>query len=298
MERRFKRALALAQVARQSWRQTMKRIFAIGLTFGALLTASTALAQPIQIPGDDGYTRLARWEAHLDDSIANAVRNRSINAFRAWRIQKDLDAIEVHVLQSHYEGGNGIDRSEFRLYASQLRDIGRQLGEQDWGARNIYGNGWSDTGDDRDMDRGDHSGPPAGNYYREGDYERSCHQGNVAAGTIFGALAGGLIGSAASHGNGGAVAGGVILGGLVGNTLARDVDCDDQRYAFNTYGEALNGEVGREYRWSHNSNYGTFTSTREYRDGGNVCRDFHTVTYRGGQRFDRDGTACREADGN
>src|SRR6185437_3793238 len=92
------------------------------------------------------------------------------------------------------------------------------------------GNGWSDTGDDRDMDRGDHSGPPAGNYYREGDYERSCHQGNVAAGTIFGALAGGLIGSAASHGNGGAVAGGVILGGLVGNTLARDVDCDDQRY--------------------------------------------------------------------
>ena len=280
----------------------MKRIFAIGLTLGAMLTTSTAFAEPIQIPGDDGYTRLARWEAHLDDSIAAAVRNRSMDAFRAWRVQKDLDVIEAHVLQSHYEGDNGIDRREFRLYAGQLRDIGRQIGEEDWGSRNVYGNGWYDSdnrGGDRGGDRyGPPPGPPPGNYYREGDYERSCHQGNVAAGTIFGALAGGLIGSAASHGNGGAVAGGVILGGLLGNTLSRDVDCDDQRYAFDTYGQALNGDVGREYRWNHNANYGTFTSTREYRDGGYVCRDFHTVTYRGGQRFDRDGTACREADGN
>lgn len=282
----------------------MKRLFGVALSFGAFLAASSALAQPIQIPGDEGYTRLARWEAHLDDSIAAGVRNRSLNGYQAWRVQKDLDAIEARVLQSYYEGGRGIDRGEFRRYAAQLRDIGRQVGEQDWGARNVYGNGWADAdyrdrgGDYRGGDRGDHYGPPQGNYYREGEYERSCHQGNVAAGTIFGALAGGAIGAAASHGNGGAVAGGVILGGLLGNTLARDVDCDDQRYAFNTYGEALNGEVGRDYRWSHNANYGTFTSTREYRDGGQVCRDFHTVTYRAGQRYDRDGTACRETDGN
>jgi len=284
----------------------MKRLFAVGLTFGALLAASSALAQPIQISGDEGYTRLVRWEAHLDDSIANGVRNRSLNGLQAWRLQKDLDAVEAHVLQSYYEGGHGIDRQEFRGYAVQLRDIGRRLGEQDWGSRNVYGNGWYDSdnrgGDNRVGDRGDRyvppQAPPSGNYYREGEYERSCRQGNVAAGTIFGAVAGGAIGAAASHGNAGAVAGGVILGGLLGNTLSRDVDCDDQRYAFDTYGQALNGEVGRDYRWNHNANYGTFTPTREYRDGGNVCRDFHTVTYRGGQRFDRDGTACRETDGN
>lgn len=282
----------------------MKRLFAIGLTLGAFLTASSALADPIQFPGDEGYSRLARWEAHLDDSIASAVRSRSMDGLRAWRVQKDLDAIEIRVLQSHYEGG-GIDRREFRLYAGQLSDIGRQIGEQDWGSRNIFGNGWYDR-DDRGADRGDRGGdaygpppgPPPGNYYHEGDYERSCRQGNAAAGTIFGAIAGGLIGSAASHGNGGAVAGGVILGGLIGNSLTRDVDCDDQRYAFDTYGQGLNGDVGREYRWNHNANYGTFTSNREYRDGRTVCRDFHTVTYRGGQRFERDGTACRETDGN
>jgi len=284
----------------------MKRLFAIGLTLGAFLTATSALAQPIQIAGDEGYTRLARWEAHLDDSIASGVRNHSLNGYQAWRVQKDLDTIEANVLQSYYEGGRGIDHREFSRYAMQLRDIGRQVGEQDWGSRNVYGNGWYDSdnrgGDDRVGDRGDHyvppQGPPPGNYYREGEYERSCRQGNVAAGTIFGAVAGGAIGAAASHGNGGAVAGGVILGGLLGNTLARDVDCDDQRYAFDTYGQGLNGDVGREYRWNHSANNGTFTPTREYRDGGTVCRDFHTVTYRAGQRYERNGTACRETDGN
>ena len=49
-------------------------------------------------------------------------------------------------------------------------------------------------------------------YYQQGRYEQDCHRGNAAAGTIFGALAGGLIGSAASHGNGGAVVGGAVTG--------------------------------------------------------------------------------------
>jgi surface antigen len=29
-----------------------------------------------------------------------------------------------------------------------------------------------------------------------------------------------------------------------------------------------------------------------------VCRDFRAVTYRNGQRFEREGTACRDSDGN
>ena len=52
-------------------------------------------------------------------------------------------------------------------------------------------------------------------YYEQGRYEADCHRGNTTAGTIFGALAGGLIGGAASHGNGGAVVGGVVLGGCL-----------------------------------------------------------------------------------
>lgn len=281
----------------------------LATVFGAaaLLLSTSALADPIMINDDEGYSRLARWEKHLDDRINDGVRSRTLNPRRAWQIQKDLDSIEARVLQSYYVSDNGIDRQTFRTYAGQLRDIGSQLGDQDWGARNVYGGGWyEDRGGSYGGDRGgSYAGgepppppPPSYNYYRSGDYERSCRSGNAAAGTVFGAIAGGLIGSAASHGNGGAVVGGVILGGLLGNALSRDIDCDDQRYAFDSYSLSLNGEIGRDYDWDHGGNRGTFTSTREYRDGGQVCRDFRAVTYRNGERFERQGTACREADGN
>lgn len=279
----------------------MRKLIPLALSAAALLTASTALADPIRLnDNDEGYSRLMRWEQHLDDKIADGVRRNSLSPRRAWAIQKKLDSVEAHVLQSYYESDNGIDSQTFRRYAGQLRDIGNQMGEGDWGANNVYSDEWRD---DRNSgwDRGDRDArnvPPPDNYYREGDYERSCRQGNAAAGTVFGAIAGGLIGGAASHGNGGAVVGGVILGGMLGNALSRDIDCDDQRYAFDAYGSSLNGEIGRDYDWRHGDNYGTFTSTREYHDGGQVCRDFRSLSYRNGQRYERSGTACRDYNGN
>jgi surface antigen len=294
----------------------MKTVISGLMLSATMLLGSSAMADPIQInDNDEGYSRLARWEQHLDDRIADGVRTNRLDGRRAWRLQKQLDSIEGHVLQSYYMAEGGIDYATFRLYAGQLRDLGNQLGDNNWGQQNVYGNGWFD-------DRGGNYGPPPppppgnygpppppqgnygppppppGNYYREGDYERSCQSGNRAAGTLFGAIAGGLIGGAASHGNGGAVAGGVILGGLLGNTLSSDISCEDHRYAFDAYDRSLNGDVGRDYRWEHGSNNGTFTTVREYRDGPDLCRDFRAVTYRDGQRFERSGTACRRADGN
>lgn len=142
-------------------------------------------------------------------------------------------------------------------------------------------------------------GPPA-NYYREGDYEQRCHGGNATTGTIFGALAGGLIGGAVSHGNGGAVVGGLILGGLLGNTIARDIPCEDHHYAFRAYSDGLNGSLDERYNWRNeqNGDYGAFRPTREYRRGDYTCRDFHEVSYRNGHKFERSGSACRWADGN
>ena len=141
--------------------------------------------------------------------------------------------------------------------------------------------------------------PPGGIYYEQGRYESECHRGNVAAGTIFGALAGGLIGGAASHGNGGAVVGGAILGGILGNTVSRDIDCDDQPYAFRVYADGLNGDLNRRYEWHNGRSYGYFTPMREYRRGGVVCRDFTETSYRvDGRSFTRTGTACRQTDGN
>ena len=150
---------------------------------------------------------------------------------------------------------------------------------------------------DRDSgppDRGYGPPPPPPAYYQQGRYEENCRRGNAAAGTIFGALAGGLIGGAASRGNGGAVVGGVVLGGLLGNVIGRDIDCEDQPVAYRVYDDSLNGDIGRPYEWRNRGNHGTFTSVREYRRGGAMCRDFTETSYRGGQSFTRTGTACRE----
>jgi surface antigen len=150
-------------------------------------------------------------------------------------------------------------------------------------------------------DRQDRSGDTrydqSAKYYRQGEYEQSCRRGNAVAGTVFGAAAGGLVGSAISHGNGGAVIGGAVLGGLLGNTVSKDIDCDDQPYAFNTYSEGLNGEVGRRYDWNHGESRGYFQPTRDYRRSGSQCRDFTETTYRGGRVFTLVGTACRASDG-
>ena len=144
----------------------------------------------------------------------------------------------------------------------------------------------------------DAGAPAPASYYEEGRYERDCHRGNAAAGTIFGALAGGLIGGAASRGNGGAVVGGAVLGGLLGNTVSREIDCEDQPYAFRVYADGLNGEIGRRYEWRHADAYGYFTPVREFRRGGLVCRAFTETSYRGRRSFTHEGTACRARDGH
>jgi surface antigen len=154
---------------------------------------------------------------------------------------------------------------------------------------------------DRDRDYGPPPPPPPPPaYYEQGRYEQNCHRGNQAAGTIFGALAGGLIGSAASRGNGGAVVGGAILGGLLGNTISRDIDCDDQPVAFRVYADGLNGDVGRRYEWRSriDDDYGYFTPVREFRRGSVTCRDWTETTYARGRTVTRSGTACRQNDGN
>ena len=140
--------------------------------------------------------------------------------------------------------------------------------------------------------------PPPGAVYQEGAYEDRCRQGNNVAGTLFGALAGGLIGGAASHGNGGAVVGGAILGGLLGNTVSRDIPCEDHPYAFRAYASGLNGEIGHRYEWRHGDNWGYFVPEREFYRGRQVCRTWtETTTTRSGTHS-RSGTACRFNDGN
>jgi surface antigen len=143
-------------------------------------------------------------------------------------------------------------------------------------------------------------GPPPqgdnGRYY----YGDDCRAQNAGAGTIVGAIAGGLIGSQFGHGGGRAAAtvGGVVLGGVVGNKIAGDMDCQDRQYAFRTYNQGLDGNIGQRYQWRDSrGHYGYFTPTREYRRHHRWCRDFEEGVWRGGRWVVQTGTACRFDDG-
>lgn len=155
---------------------------------------------------------------------------------------------------------------------------------------------------DRGYDRDDYNRPSdyrGGGYYYNADADPDCRRVGNAGGTIAGAVAGGLIGGAASHGNGVAIAGGAVLGGLVGNALTSDVECADRRYAYDSYYRGLNGDIGVRVDWRNDAygDYGYFTPVREYNRGGYRCRDYRTVTYRHGREIVREGSACRRTDG-
>ncbi|HWU26820.1 MAG TPA: hypothetical protein VN154_10500 [Rhizomicrobium sp.] len=274
-----------------------------------LFAATATFAEPANISDDEGYGRLSHWESHLEQRITSGVQQRWLNPYRAWQLQKQLGNVEVQSVQAYYQSENGIDHAAFHRFAEQLRAIGEQLGERGWDDEN-----WGRPGYGPDSGYGPPPGPgfgpgdgpqgynapppPNAGYYQPGGYEEQCHRSNTAAGTIFGALGGGLIGGAASHGNGAAIVGGVVLGGLVGNALSRDIDCDDHRYAFPVYDQAFNGEIGREYRWQHADHYGTIVAVREYDRGGRVCRDFHAVNHHEGRSVVREGTVCRGDEGH
>lgn len=138
----------------------------------------------------------------------------------------------------------------------------------------------------------------AGMYYSPGHYQSDCRRGKTTAGTIFGALTGGVLGSVASHGNAMATVGGAVVGGVLGNTIAHEIDCSDQPYALRTYSVALNGDIGRVYRWRHGDAYGHFIPTREFHRHGLTCRNFAEATYRRGEMWSHHGTACRARDGH
>lgn len=61
-------------------------------------------------------------------------------------------------------------------------------------------------------------------------YADACSGRRHDTGTILGAVGGGLIGSAITHGSAVGVVGGAVAGGFAGNAIARDIDCDRGRH--------------------------------------------------------------------
>ena len=63
----------------------------------------------------------------------------------------------------------------------------------------------------------------------------SCSGHRHNTGTVVGALGGGLIGNAITHGSAVGVVGGAVAGGLAGNAIARDSDCGRRSYRHRHY---------------------------------------------------------------
>ncbi len=126
----------------------------------------------------------------------------------------------------------------------------------------------------------------------------ACSGRDHTAGTVLGAAGGGILGGFASNGNGLGIIGGALLGGLAGNAISRDMDCDNQRAASRSFDQSFSGRVGERHEWRAGRDRGYVVTNREYRRGGQVCRDFTQVYYRRGREIDRNGTACRGRNGD
>ncbi|HEY8255694.1 MAG TPA: RcnB family protein [Rhizomicrobium sp.] len=137
--------------------------------------------------------------------------------------------------------------------------------------------------------------------YNDDLYYQQCRRSPDPAGILLGGLIGGLLGNAASHGGGGATAAGVILGGVAGAALTRNMDCEDRSYAYRSYYDGFNADRPGSYQWRNprNGHYGQFNIDSYYDDpNGFRCARFNQTSYIQDRPYPGRGAACRQPDGS
>jgi surface antigen len=122
------------------------------------------------------------------------------------------------------------------------------------------------------------------------------------AGTVVGAVAGGVIGNQFGGGGGRAAATivGAVVGGVVGHEIGKSLDQRDRELARQAEYDAWErGQSGRVHRWRNpdNGRYGEVIPEAPYKRGGLDCRDYVHKVYIGGRPQAMRGTACRNSDG-
>ena len=122
----------------------------------------------------------------------------------------------------------------------------------------------------------------------------------TAIGGLGGAAFGGLIAAAAGGGGpaiAGAVIGGALLGGLVGNML----DQRDKRLQAEAAQKAMESTPsGKPVAWNNpdSGHSGTITPVRTYQSNGQYCREYQTTVTIDNKQEKGYGTACRQPDGS
>jgi surface antigen len=120
--------------------------------------------------------------------------------------------------------------------------------------------------------------------------------GGLGGATVGGLLAAGLGASPA------AIAGSVILGGLVGGAIGDRLDAADKKQAQQAAQRAFEtAPSGSAVAWNNpdSGNSGMVTPTRTYQAAnGQYCREYRQTITVGGEQHQAYGTACREPDGS
>lgn len=130
----------------------------------------------------------------------------------------------------------------------------------------------------------------------------ACEEGHEReqAGTLIGAAAGALLGSAVSD-SAVLVAVGAVAGAYLGGQLGRKLDERDRQYLQTTTQNSLTkAPAGQTSRWANpdSGNSGTITPQKTFKNTeGQDCREFQQSVTVSGQTETGYGTACRQADG-
>ena len=120
------------------------------------------------------------------------------------------------------------------------------------------------------------------------------------AGTITGAVAGGILGSTIGQGQGKilAIAAGSMAGAYIGNQVGKSMD-DTDRMKMNQALEA--NSVGQPAYWKNHQTHATYrvTPVKDVTVKDNkYCREYQTVATINGEQQKMYGTACRQPDGS
>ncbi len=139
--------------------------------------------------------------------------------------------------------------------------------------------------------------------YNDDNFYQECRQTVDPAGWMAGALIGGLLGNAVSRGGGrtGGTIASVVLGGVAGAALTRNLDCEDRSYAYKSYYDGFNaGRPNTAYQWRNprNGHYGTFRVRDYYSDpDGFRCANYTQQIFVDGRPQAATGRACQQPDG-
>lgn|SRR3990167_413179 len=118
-------------------------------------------------------------------------------------------------------------------------------------------------------------------------------------GTVTGAVAGGLLGSAFGAGGGKVLAVGIgaVAGAFIGHAIGKSMDDTDKMKMAQTLS---NNPNGKPTSWKNQSTGDTYKVTPVKTvtvDGNPYCREYRTTAYISGKKQQLHGTACRQQDG-